>query len=147
VPTLTTNQWYHVVGTFNGSVINLYIDGVLDATSSKSGKIGASDGVPLRLGCRGTGTGLERYLEGVLDQVAIYPRCLTAEQIYQHYLESKDGFSSNSQQTYGVGGYPAANSNDTSASYMANTQYLPPVFLLVAVLVAFSLRKNKRKRK
>jgi len=59
-----------------------------------------------------------------------------------------DNVSSPAQQTNGGGGYLAANSsNQTPTSYMANRQYLLPVFLLSAVPVAFSLRKNKRKRK
>jgi len=70
-PTLTTNQWYHVVGTFDGSVINLYINGSLEATSSKSGNIKATDDTPLRLGCRGAGSGTERHFKGFLDEVRI----------------------------------------------------------------------------
>jgi len=70
-PILATNQWYHVVGTFNSPSINLYVNGVLVSSASKSGNILSSDKVPLRIGCRGTGTGTERYLQGVLDEVRI----------------------------------------------------------------------------
>jgi len=70
-PSLMTNQWYHVVGTFDSPTIKLYINGVLEATGSKSGLIAATDGTPIRLGCRGSGSGTERHLEGGLDEVRI----------------------------------------------------------------------------
>jgi hypothetical protein len=59
------------VGTFNNPSINLYVNGVLVSSATKSGKILSSDKAPLRIGCRGTGTGTERYLTGFLDEVRI----------------------------------------------------------------------------
>lgn len=70
-PTLVTDQWYHVVATFESPSIKLYVNGQLVSTSIKAGKILQSRNVPLRIGCRGTGTGLERFFAGFLDEVRI----------------------------------------------------------------------------
>jgi hypothetical protein len=52
----------------------------------------------LRIGCRDnpSGSGLERFFTGSIDEVQIYPFSLSAEQIYQNYLQSRYGLSSNS---------------------------------------------------
>ena len=70
-PVLATNQWYHVVGTFNSPSINLYVNGVVISTGSQSGKILSSNNVPLRIGCRGNSGVLERFFAGALDEVRL----------------------------------------------------------------------------
>jgi hypothetical protein len=89
-PTLATNQWYHVVGTFNGSTINLYLNGVLVSTASKSGKIVSSDKTPLRLGCRGNSGTLERYLTGSLDETRISNISRSSDWILTSYNNQND---------------------------------------------------------
>jgi hypothetical protein len=36
------------------------------------------------------------YFKGMIDEVRIYPKCLSSQQIYQRYLETRDGSSSSS---------------------------------------------------
>lgn len=68
--------WHHIVGTFNGSVQKLYIDGVEEASSPWSDTIGVNTG-NLRIGVNG--------FEGVIDEMAIYSRGLTADEVWQRY--------------------------------------------------------------
>jgi len=68
--------WHHIVGTFSGSVQKLYIDGVEEASSSWSGTIGVNTGT-LQIGRGG--------FKGVLDEVAIYSRGLTPDEVWQRY--------------------------------------------------------------
>ena len=91
---LTTGVWYHVALTYKSGIgLKLYVNGVAVATIPGTGNIHASTGNKLYIGCR---YGTERFFDGSIDEVKIYPYALTTEQIYQNYLESKDGLSLNS---------------------------------------------------
>jgi len=77
------SAWHHVVGTYNGSTVNVYVDGVSVASSSKSGvfttftpKIG------------GTSAGSENYT-GFIDEVRIYNRALSASEVLGMYNDLK----------------------------------------------------------
>jgi len=105
--TLAKGQWYHIVATYQaGQGMKIYVNGVLSANVSLSGNIAPSPGesiyhAPLFIGYDGQsrfypGTGQTPWLKGSLDELRIYPRALTPEQILQRYAESKDGLSNSS---------------------------------------------------
>jgi hypothetical protein len=98
VSPFVTGTWYHVAATYKNGNLKLYINGVLVATQSNTGGVINGSTVPLRIGCRDnpSGSGLERFFTGSIDEVQIYPFSLSAEQIYQNYLQSRYGLSSNS---------------------------------------------------
>jgi hypothetical protein len=74
---LAANVWTHVAGTYDGSVVRLFVNGVQVASTTVSGPISTSTG-PLRIG----GNSLwGEYFQGVIDNVRIYNRALTAAQI------------------------------------------------------------------
>jgi len=88
---LLTNTWYHVALTYKSGVgLTLYVNGVAVATATGiSGNIQTSGSNPLCIGWFD-------YFKGMIDEVRIYPRALTSQQIYQHYIETKDGLSNSS---------------------------------------------------
>jgi hypothetical protein len=97
-PGLNTNTWYHVAFTYKDgggtdySVLTLYINGVAVTTSSSlttRGPIKVSSGEPLYIGWFD-------YFQGMIDEVRIYSRSLSAEQISQRYNETKDGLTNSS---------------------------------------------------
>ena len=94
---IPTGSWSHIVGTYkSGEGIKLYINGVLkSSTAGITGKIDASIGEPLFIGysSRTPGTA-NRYFNGRLDEIRIYPTALSASQIYQNYIDQKNGLSS-----------------------------------------------------
>ena len=93
-PDLTPGVWYHYVSTYKDGVgIKAYLNGTLFNVTSGTGTIKASDGVPLEVGRRQAS--LDRYMNGDIDEVKIYPFALSDEQIYQNYLQLKDGYSDN----------------------------------------------------
>ena len=47
--TLTLNTWQHVAAVYDGALMSVYVDGVLVASSSKSGGIGSTT-APLGIG-------------------------------------------------------------------------------------------------
>ena len=63
--------WHHVVGTFDGSTINLYVDDSLVGTRAHTSTRTA--GGPLILGFFNSS-----YWNGSLDDLRIYDRVLTA---------------------------------------------------------------------
>ena len=77
-------EWHHVVITYDGVALNLYIDGTMQVTTPFTDPIDSSSNGLLNLG---NGFG------GQMDEIRIYPRALSAEQIFQRYIETKDGSS------------------------------------------------------
>jgi hypothetical protein len=87
---LEKNTWYHIAFTYkNGTGLTLYINGVAVANTPVSGKIQTSGTEPIYLGWFD-------YFKGIIDEVGIYPKSLSPQQIHQRYLETKDGLSNSS---------------------------------------------------
>ena len=79
--------WHFVVGTYNGTTTAIYLDGVLQSTSTSiSGPIAAST-YPVNIGRDVEYQG--DYYGGLLAQVAIFPTALDAAIIQQLYLAGK----------------------------------------------------------
>ncbi|MFZ2655276.1 MAG: PKD domain-containing protein [Victivallales bacterium] len=74
---LMANRWTHLAGTYDGQNIRLYVDGELVATEAQSGSIPVSGG-PLRIGGNAL---LGEYFGGLMDEVRVYSRVLSAEEI------------------------------------------------------------------
>jgi len=84
--TITTGQWYHLVGTYDGSQQKIYINGILDGTPvNRTGAID-NDDVSLIIGARALESPPDRFFDGLIDEVAIFNRSLSAEEIRDHYL-------------------------------------------------------------
>lgn len=76
-------NWHHIVGTFDGSVKKIYIDGVLNnSVAVPSGAIINSTASVIFGGRQNPGPGVgNTSFEGQLDNVAIYDTALAANQI------------------------------------------------------------------
>ena len=72
---ITTDRWYHVVGTYDGSDARIYVDGELEGT--QAAPLIHYD-TPLMIG---TSQINERFFDGQIDEVTIYNRALTAQEI------------------------------------------------------------------
>ena len=82
VNTLTTGMWYHVVGVYDGSEMKLYINGIKDsATKSITGNLNQYN-TPLRIGTNG---GFSEDFDGLIDQIGIWNRALTDQEITELY--------------------------------------------------------------
>jgi hypothetical protein len=82
---LSANKTYHVVFAFNAStrLLELFVNGALDTSWTAGATPLTSTTASLDLGRRHDGT---CYLDGVLDEVAIYNYPLSSTQVSQHYL-------------------------------------------------------------
>jgi len=68
--------WTHVVGTWDGQYVQLYVNGGLKKTSVKAGTI--TDTAYVGIGRRHLTT---EYFNGIIDEVRIYNRALNAAEI------------------------------------------------------------------
>ncbi len=78
-PLLAPSQWYHVVVSNVGNLATLYLDGTV--VGSKSVPIGTPAGTKFYIGRIPGSLGDIRRLNGLIDEVAIYNRALSAEEI------------------------------------------------------------------
>jgi hypothetical protein len=83
---MLTNQWYYVSGTFDGTQMNVYINGALKGTQMLSAIItGSNDSVTIgRVAYLNSPT--LRWFNGNIDQVEIWNIALNSAQIKQ-YME------------------------------------------------------------
>ena len=72
---INNNQWHHVAGVYDGSMLYLYVDGKLDASKSTSGSLNIS-GSSVYIG----GSPSQSF-NGLIDDVLIYSRALAKDEI------------------------------------------------------------------
>jgi len=78
---LTIGEWIHAVGINNGGNLSLYLNGVLQTGT----QIPYAAAPPeLYIGWSGL-TGSGEYWKGLIDEVRIYSRALSADEIYYNY--------------------------------------------------------------
>jgi hypothetical protein len=78
---IVVGQTYHVVGTYDGAIQRLYVNGVQVASSAFSGAVNANT-KSLVLGSWDT---VSEFMSGEIDDVAVYAPALTAAQVADHY--------------------------------------------------------------
>lgn len=88
---VTDDQWRHVAAVYDGSRVAIYVNGVLDKAAAGSGPIGDSS-YNVFIGENSEKRG--RCLSGLLDDVRIYDRALSIEEVRQ--LMSGDSGSTDS---------------------------------------------------
>ena len=84
---IPTFQWVHYVGTFDGTDIKIYVNGILENTANSPGSV-SSNTQPLVLG-RWYGNHAAYYLNGLIDEVRVYNRALSAAEIAAIYNATK----------------------------------------------------------
>jgi hypothetical protein len=84
---LTLNQWHHVVGTYDGTIARIYIDGGLKASSGSVSFTVANDDAPLGIGQEVTAIPIgPGYFNGLIDDAMIYNRALSDKEVMAHYV-------------------------------------------------------------
>jgi hypothetical protein len=85
VGTVTTvlpavNVWTHVAGTYDGTTVRLYVNGVQVASTAATAEMPAT-GDPLFIGTKNAGGTQGDHFSGLLDEVRVYWRALSATEI------------------------------------------------------------------
>ena len=87
-PSYSVSTWYYLVGTYNGTVMRFYINGVEAGGSPQTASAYVANSVNnagacvFGIGQRGDGYGV---FDGNLDEAAFYTNVLTLAQIQNHY--------------------------------------------------------------
>jgi len=79
------NTWHHVAGTYDGSCIRVYVDGVEKGNLAWTYSPGYSTSNKASIGARSLSSTSDTYFNGLIDEVAMYNRALTADEIMGHY--------------------------------------------------------------
>jgi hypothetical protein len=88
-------KWHYAVVTFDGSVIGLYVDGLLVATKTASASPDSGGDEPIRMGA--SSESLNNYFVGNVDEIRIWKIALTPQQV----IDASNGkFNSNDQIEY-----------------------------------------------
>lgn len=81
----SAGTWYHIAGTYNGSVMKVYVNGTLENSKAQAGSIQTS-GYKLFFGTRANSSvPTNMYFNGTIDEVRIYPVVLSGAEILQHF--------------------------------------------------------------
>jgi uncharacterized membrane protein len=88
--TISPGTWYYVVGTFTNSTKNLsiYVNGNLENSTMGDAPIPTVDYIHIGMDKESS----TRFFNGSIDEVAIYSRALTPEEILEHYNARKAKF-------------------------------------------------------
>jgi len=99
-PDFDWTKWNHLVGTYDGTNTKIYLNGVLKNTKTFSGNINTT-GKALSIGNRAEPKDLP--FNGTIDEVRIYNRALSAEEIRAHYQASAPRHAAEDGVSGGVG--------------------------------------------
>jgi hypothetical protein len=81
--TVAADTVYHVVGTYDGSTMRIYVNGSLEATLVRHGSVNNSS-YGGAIAYKGWGTLPSPHFQGRLDEIAIYKTALTPTQVQTH---------------------------------------------------------------
>jgi hypothetical protein len=81
--TLTDQTWHHIVLSYDGATLRLYVNGTERGNAACTGYY-PSPGLGLRVGRRWD---LADYINGIVDEIGIYNRALTLTEIREHWTK------------------------------------------------------------
>jgi hypothetical protein len=84
---LPTDTWHHIVGSYDGTNIRIYVNGILYNTTPQSGNILTST-TNLYVGM----SFASEEFPGYISSARIYNRCLSSMEILQNYNSTKTRF-------------------------------------------------------
>jgi hypothetical protein len=136
--------WNHVVATWDGRQMRLYVNGILVTAAAYDGPYTAAGG-PLKIGFANAGIG---SLKLDVQELAVYRQALAPAEILAHALAEAE-FPQAAQAPLAAGTEALAQQNWSAAgeafAKMAQQPDLPPAFVAVArMALARTLRQRNR---
>jgi RHS repeat-associated protein len=90
---LQADRWWHLVGTFDGSTMRLYVNGL--EVGSAASLLSAETRPSAWLGKFDIDSGASQYpgyFYGTIDESAVYPVALSLSQVQDHYVTGRLGY-------------------------------------------------------
>ncbi len=89
-PTFEEDTWYHITGTYDGTQLILYVDGESVGMTTASGTINVTaDPVCIGNLVNAAGASQNEYWSGVLDEVKIWDRALSADEVSRNMEQGR----------------------------------------------------------
>ena len=89
--TIYDGSWHFCTAMRQGSTISVWVDGYLDKSeTAATGQVNGA-GAPLKIGKAYLG-GKYLYFNGIIDEVVIYSKALTPEEIKAQYIAKRTGY-------------------------------------------------------
>ena len=95
ISSINDGQWHHAVGTNDGSITKIYVDGRLEKSFSET-LLNGNRSIYI-----GSNSEQDSFYNGTLDSISIYSRALSAEEILSNYnignidIQTRTGSSTN----------------------------------------------------
>jgi hypothetical protein len=83
---LKVNQWHHLVMTYDGAILKVFLDGKLSA-SKEVNKPRTTGNTVVAIGRR---QDAYNYFQGLIDEVRIYSRALPSTEITEHFAKPEE---------------------------------------------------------
>ena len=95
-------SWHHIVGTYDGSQVQIYIDTAVGTPAAMTGNTYSSPSYPVCIGSsNGDSTGrCNDVTHGTIDEVRIYNRALSADEVGQLYRMGQDTLNASQEGKY-----------------------------------------------
>lgn len=89
------NKWTHVVGTYDGNTLKIYINGVLDSSKEFGKALADNSNTDIYIGNSANNEITSEHYKGMLDEVKVLNTALSPEQVQYHYNQNYDKISLN----------------------------------------------------
>lgn len=84
---LAASTWAHIIGTYDGANVKLYLDGVEKAALAATGDLNTNTNALFI----GASSAAAEFYKGTLDEFRVYRRALTADEVKKRYDDTKNG--------------------------------------------------------
>ena len=86
--TVSLGDVHHLLATYDGASMKIYVDGSLVASRPQTGPISHDDSTPLYIG---RNVRMDTYFRGIIDEVSIYSEALSADAVLDRFASGKVG--------------------------------------------------------
>ena len=98
---MSTGTWYHATGTFNGTDLKAYINGELKKTTTIASTLIETSTYNLNIGKGPFVPEVNnRRFKGKIDEVRIWNRSLSSDEVYQQYISNLNKFNQSQWYLY-----------------------------------------------